>query len=318
MLDMPNWLVAHQIKLSQQIKANRFPHALLIKGIKGSGKKALSQWLIDVLLCQKKKIDDNSNIYSACGTCKSCLLMKSHTFPDHVLVAPEKNSLGVDAVRKATKFFEKTAQIGRVKAVQIHDAQLMTLAAANALLKTLEEPSDQSYIVLESSDADVMLPTIISRCSVIDIRPPTGDKLLNTLSSHEEPDLFANLSHFPELQDPELAQSYRKLSESFVLYLKDTSSYNELIFLLTDHDNGMRWLEKLVVNLYRQCFEWFNSTDVKFEGISNPELLWNIYQCVVVCNKKLLTIAQANHQFMVEKLLSDITALINEDRAKFI
>lgn len=313
---MHSWLTAYQVQLSQQINAKRLPHALLIKGLKGSGKKALSQWLIDVLLCQQKMFDSTPKIYTACGSCKSCLLMKSHTFPDHVLVAPEKNSLGVDAIRKATKFFEKTPQIGHIQAVQIHDAQLMTIAAANALLKTLEEPSNQSYIILLSSDADIMLPTIISRCAVIDIRPPSGENLLQELSSESNSDEFANLSHFPELQDAALAQSYTDLSKAFMIFLQEPSRYRALIPLLTQHEHTMRWLEKLTVTYYRQAFEWGGNTELKPQISLTASLLWEIYQCVVTCNKQLLTIAQANNQFMVEKLLADITSLLIEDLNK--
>ena len=313
---MHTWLQAYQVQLSQQISAERLPHALLIKGIKGAGKKVLSQWLVGVLLCQQKSLDNYHQIYMSCGTCKSCLLMKSHTFPEHVFVAPEKNSLGVDAIRHATKFFEKKPQIGHVKAVEIHDAQLMTIAAANALLKTLEEPSNQSYIVLVSSDADMMLPTIISRCSVIDIRPPSGDALLAQLSSQTLKDDFANLSHLPELHDGEVAKSYDELELLFNVFLQDPSNASPLIVYLSAHEHGLRWLEKLVVTLYRQSFKWVSEPGTSQTAILDTSLLWGIYQCIVVIHKQLHTVMQANRQFMIEKLVADIATLINNDVTK--
>lgn len=305
---MHSWLNTYQVQLSQQITAERLPHALLIKGIKGAGKTALSQWLVSVLLCQQKSFDSTQNRYMPCGTCKSCQLMRSETFPEHIAVAPEKNSLGVDAIRQATKFFEKKPQIGHVKAVEIHDAQWMTIAAANALLKTLEEPSAQSYIILISSDADRMLPTIISRCSVIDIRPPSGETLLAQLSSQALKDDFANLSHLPELTDAETAKSYQELTQIFHDFLKAPSQGSPLMSYLNSHEHGLRWLEKLVVTLYRQSFNWVSESQ---SAQVSSSILWDIYQSIVSSHKQLLTIMQANRQFMIEKLVTDIAELIN-------
>ena len=133
----------------------------MITGIAGAGKLALAQWLRRLINCQQP-VGKNNQILQVCDQCKTCLLMQSNTLPDHLNLQAEKNSLGVDEVRQANGFLQKTAQLGMYKTVLIDHAEMMTPAAANALLKTLEEPTDYSVIVLVTDDIDSLLPTIIS------------------------------------------------------------------------------------------------------------------------------------------------------------
>ena len=176
---MHSWLEQQQLLLSKQISQIKLPHAILINGVDGAGKSELSQWLIKVLSCtQPEKIQ---NILTPCESCKSCLLQRSNTYPDHLLIESGGKSIGVDQVRQASRFFEKTAQIGHCKTSLITAAHNMTISAANALLKTLEEPNPDNYIVLLTSELETLLPTIISRCFIIDIRPPVGEALLAEL-----------------------------------------------------------------------------------------------------------------------------------------
>lgn len=307
---MHDWLIEHQIQLSQQILAKKLPHAILFSGVKGVGKNQISQWLIDVLLCQKSSFDETHRILQACGHCKSCLLMKSGNFPDHVKLSPEKNSLGVDAVRHASQFFEKTPQIGEVKTVMITDAQLLTVAAANALLKTLEEPSSNRYIILSTNDADIMLPTILSRCRLMNIRPPTGRVLLKQFTSVAEQDKdFINLSQLPELENPDLFAQYQTLTASVARFLLNPHDRLDLLQVLINSPHTMRWLEKIVVNLYRSAYNWLNQE--KHQGTPTKEALWDVYQEIVHANKNIISLPQANSQFILEKLLTDIAQIIN-------
>ena len=179
---MKPWLIEPQKLLSRQINNNCLPHAILISGVDGSGKQELAQWLIKVLVCQSPVRQQESQLLHACGQCKTCLLHQSKTYPDHIHVESQTKTIGIDEIRLASRFLEKTAHIGINKTVLIPKAEKMTVAAANALLKTLEEPTDNSVIVLLSCDATSLLPTIISRCRLFNIRPPVGDALLEGLS----------------------------------------------------------------------------------------------------------------------------------------
>ena len=206
--------MSHQQLLTQQYLTNTLPHAILINGAIGSGKLNLAQWLVNVLLCQslQKKIGHQQSTdtllqgeVNACGRCKTCLLANNRNYPDHLTLELTGASIGVDDVRRVNAFLEKTAHIGTFKSVLISDAQSMTLAAANALLKTLEEPSPNSIIILLSHEIELLLPTIISRCRLLTMKGQVGEALVSQFHQqtgcldNNELSAFINLSHLPEL-----------------------------------------------------------------------------------------------------------------------
>ncbi|MBA6350145.1 MULTISPECIES: DNA polymerase III subunit delta' [unclassified Colwellia] len=302
---MHSWLEQQQLLLSKQITQIKLPHAILINGVEGAGKSDLSLWLIQVLSCTKPQ--NSQGIILPCNVCKACLLHKSHTYPDHLLIESGGKSIGVDQVRQASRFFEKTAQIGHCKTTLITAAHHMTISAANALLKTLEEPNANNYIVLLTSEVETLLPTIISRCYVIDIRPPVGEKLLAELKQSGS-DPFVNLSHLKELSDSFVNDQYQHFESCFFTFLQNkTIKRSEILSLLVDNTNSVRWLEKVMVKLMRQQYNW-----LKGDIILNEQVIWSIYQLVLSAIKQLKLLMQANKQFIFEKLLVDITAVIEE------
>ena len=302
---MHSWLEQQQLLLSKQISQIKLPHAILINGVDGACKSELSQWLIKVLSCtQPEKIQ---NILTPCESCKSCLLQRSNTYPDHLLIESGGKSIGVDQVRQASRFFEKTAQIGHCKTSLITAAHNMTISAANALLKTLEEPNPDNYIVLLTSELETLLPTIISRCFIIDIRPPVGEALLAELKQSGS-DPFVNLSQLKELSDSSINEKYQNFESCFCTFLqKKPINRSEVLNLLNDNTDSVRWLEKVMVKLMRQQYNWLEG-----DNLLNEKVIWAIYQLVLSAIKQLKLLMQANKQFIFEKLLVDIAALINE------
>ncbi|MFB0979668.1 MAG: hypothetical protein QMC62_01975 [Alteromonadaceae bacterium] len=302
---MQSWLDQQQLLLSKQITNIKLPHAILINGVEGSGKSELSQWLIKVLSCSKP--ENIQQVLIPCQQCKSCLLHRSNTFPDHLLIESGGKSIGVDQVRQASRFFEKTAQIGLCKSALITSAHNMTVSAANALLKTLEEPNPDNYIVLLTSELETLLPTIISRCFIIDIRPPVGEKLLAELKQTGS-DPFVNLSQLKELSDPSVNERYQNFENCFFTFLqKNPIKRSEILSLLNENTESVRWLEKVMVKLMRQQHNWLEG-----DNVLNEKEIWAIYQLVLSATKKLKILMQANKQFILEKLLVDIAVVINE------
>jgi DNA polymerase-3 subunit delta' len=300
---MHTWLNQHQLLLSQQIIRVKLPHAILINGVAGAGKSQLSNWLIQVLSCEHPV--NRQSILSACMLCKSCLLQQSKTYPDHLLIDNDVKSIGVDQVRQASRFFEKTAQLGHCKTTLINAAHTMTVSAANALLKTLEEPNNNNFIVLQTSEVETLLPTIISRCFVIDIRPPVGDALLAELQQSGQ-DPFVNLSQLSELSNATIHENYQRFSKSFIAFLQGSSAkHSEVLQQLNDNKESVRWLEKVMVALMRQQYKW-----VEGESQLNQEMIWSIYQVIISATKQLKTLTQVNKQFTFEKLLVDISGII--------
>lgn len=155
-----NTLLPWQAPLWQQLAGRKqHAHAYLFHGPQGIGKRILAERLMALLLCQRPDTQ-------ACGQCKACQLLAAGTHPDHYLLEPEEadKPIKVDQVRELVDFVVKTAQLGGRKVVLLEPAEAMNLNAANALLKSLEEPSGDTVLLLVSHQPSRLLPTIRSRC----------------------------------------------------------------------------------------------------------------------------------------------------------
>ncbi|MEK1911009.1 MAG: DNA polymerase III subunit delta' [Pseudomonas chlororaphis] len=150
-----------QDELWQQLAGRaQHAHAYLLHGPAGIGKRALAERLMARLLCQRPAGLD------ACGQCKSCLLLQAGSHPDNYVLEPEEadKAIKVDQVRELVSFVVQTAQLGGRKVVLIEPVESMNINASNALLKSLEEPSGDTVLLLVSHQPSSLLPTIKSRC----------------------------------------------------------------------------------------------------------------------------------------------------------
>lgn len=169
MADIYPW----QQGLWQQLSGReRHAHAYLLHGPAGIGKRVLADNLVHLLLCQKPTDG------KACGRCKACQLLAAGTHPDFFLLEPEEpeKPIRVDQVRELVDFVVQTAQLGGRKVVLLEPAEAMNLNAANALLKSLEEPSGNTVLLLISHQPSRLLPTIKSRCVQQACPQPTGEQ----------------------------------------------------------------------------------------------------------------------------------------------
>ncbi|WP_332017724.1 DNA polymerase III subunit delta' [Alteromonas sp. ASW11-130] len=157
-----------------RLRTNKLHHALLLTGAEGIGKLQLAQQLANVMLC---KSPDNMQ---PCQVCQSCKLFAANTHPDFHLLSSEKQ-IGVDSVREAINKLSRTSQLSGNKVLIIPAADTMTEAAANALLKTLEEPTANTYLVLVTHQLSRILPTILSRCEKHPLPNPTVGQSLGWL-----------------------------------------------------------------------------------------------------------------------------------------
>lgn len=164
----------------QALAQSRVPHALLIAGEAGLGKRPFAQAWAQRLLCQTRLQDDQAVDQIAehsCGHCKSCLLFMAGNHIDFKRVAPEDQSaqIKVDQVRSVNEFVFAKPQIAARRVVIIAPADKLNLAGSNALLKCLEEPADNSFIILVSSQPSYLPATIRSRCQRVVISQPNED-----------------------------------------------------------------------------------------------------------------------------------------------
>jgi DNA polymerase-3 subunit delta' len=162
------------------------PHALLITGIEGVGKLGFARSFAKLLLCQA--VQHDAALDMPCGECQSCQLQRAGTHPDFLAVEPEAEGkvIPVDQVRRVGEFLSFTAQLAGHQVAIIAPADKMNRFAANSLLKTLEEPTSGSYLLLVSSQPSLLLPTIRSRCQDVQVRTPTTEQAIQWLTDYDK------------------------------------------------------------------------------------------------------------------------------------
>ncbi len=168
------WQGESWARLGEQFSQKRLPHALLLGGAAYSGKARFAMALARLLLCHQPR--DGLN----CGECHACELSRAGTHGDLRWVAPEegKQQIKIDYIRDAIAFSGHTAGLGERKVIVITPAEAMNRNSANALLKCLEEPAENTHLMLLSSSPVRLLPTVRSRCQQHTLSQPTPEQSL--------------------------------------------------------------------------------------------------------------------------------------------
>lgn len=182
------WQAKQWGRMLSHVAAKSLPHAFLFSGVEGIGKELFAKQLSSFLLCEASENESNINgIRNSCGICKQCRLFESDTHPDFKFIEPEEGSasIKVDQVRKLVDFFSQSSQQGGRKIAILSPAEGLNNNAANALLKTLEEPSKDSVIILVSHQPGMLLPTVRSRCQVLDFSLPSLTESLAWLNTYK-------------------------------------------------------------------------------------------------------------------------------------
>lgn len=164
-----------QIKMLRHMdERKRMPHAILLSGPSGIGKFMVASVLASALLCQGTKP-------GPCGSCQSCLQVSYGTHPDLLLVGPDGANIKIEQIRNLQHEVAMTPYVSARRVCMIDGAELMTVQAANSLLKVLEEPVGDVVFILVASNKQMLLPTIISRCMNISFQSLIPDILAQAL-----------------------------------------------------------------------------------------------------------------------------------------
>ncbi|MEW6999597.1 hypothetical protein AADZ86_18050 [Colwelliaceae bacterium BS250] len=303
------WLKRNELDLQNKINQGLLPHALLLIGSNCAGQDELGVWLAHKLICQ------NSAQGAACGQCKGCHLLKAHSHPDLQVINNGEKTIGVDIVRLAGGFLQKTAHLGDVKVVLVNACENMTEAAANALLKTLEEPTDNSFLILTCNDVDLLLPTIVSRCSQIKVQPPIGNELAELIDDKQLMTEFSNINQFAELTDPQVQQSYIEFNQTLLNWLQTFNESESLNKAFANNSHCLRWLSDCLHQLLRMQSGWREALSehavVAVDNKFTNEQLWACLTLVNNANRQIKLLTQANKNFTIEALLVDIEQVLN-------
>lgn len=174
------WQRQQMDRLAEQHRQGRLPHALLLAGPEGIGKTWFAAAVSAGLLCSEARQ------MQPCGRCDACQQAMAGSHGDQrwveVLADKDKKAIGIDQVRDAITFVQKTAGYGQRKVLVVNPAEKMTVAAANALLKTLEEPSADTLLILVSHQPWLLPITVRSRCQQWAMPSPEDDQLRRWLT----------------------------------------------------------------------------------------------------------------------------------------
>ena len=196
----------HQEEFARLIAArDRLAHAVLVQGPRGIGKVDFARALSQALLCEAPAAGRG-----ACGSCAACAWFESGAHPDYRQVEPavseregddgektekKATTISVDQIRALGDFVNVSSHRGGPKVIVIQPAEALNVNAANALLKSLEEPPPRTHFLLVSHRPHLLLPTIKSRCRQLPLQPPDRASAAAWLASHGLRDADLALAH---------------------------------------------------------------------------------------------------------------------------
>lgn len=293
------WLQPTYAQLAKRKLTNKLHHALLLQGPRGIGKADFVKQFSGFLLCAKSEFEQ------VCGQCQSCLLQKAGNHPDFHEVQSERQ-IGVDQIREAIKKLSGSAQLSGAKVLIIYGADTMTESSANALLKTLEEPTANTYLLLVTDKSERLLPTIISRC----------ERIVATVPSYEQTMAWL-ITQWHEPVDEEFVQLYAHSPLTLLNELQQEQRLSYAAF-----KQGLQALMAQQVNPSKLAADWQEQVEKMLSWLQfwlhqrvkenlplSPEL-WHLHQEAIKAIKRVRN-PGVNKVLVLNQLLSDICLLKN-------
>ena len=266
--------------LEKIVKSNNVLHSYLFLGTEGIGKKEIAKEFAKKILCDTK--DDDC-------TCKSCVCFDSNNHPDLYIIDYENQSIKIEEIRKLTEKVIEKPIISNKKVYIINNAETMTKEAQNCLLKTLEEPPEFVTIILISSNENLILNTIKSRCMSIKFNNIDKELLKKYINDNLEnknfPDnlleyINGSIGKAIKLQDTidkyiEIDNFLKKITS---LDIVDFLYYGKVVY---DKENIQDILNYIIVCLYSNskdnvkymyCIDHINKCSVRLKSNSNFDM----------------------------------------------
>lgn len=189
---MFSWQQKNWSTLTDSLKNQRLGHGLLFHGAAGIGKNTFALEFAHWLMCEQPLTD------SACGQCKSCNLNNAHSNPDLLMIEPEEEgkAIKVDQIRDLIQKVSLTSHSQNYRVIIISPADALNINASNSLLKTLEEPPNNTILILVSDAPSKLMATIRSRTQMVRFDLPSEQESLEWLQQQniEQPELVLKLN----------------------------------------------------------------------------------------------------------------------------
>jgi len=314
------WLRPHFEQLVNSYQSGRGHHALLIQSLPGMGDEALIYAITRFLMCQQPQG------YKSCGQCRSCQLMQAETHPDYYALEPEKGkaTLGIDAVRAISEKLYERARLGGAKVVWLKDAAQLTEAAANALLKTLEEPPENTWFLMACREPGRLLATLRSRCRLHHLSVPQESWAISWLAREVTTSQEAALSALrlsggaPAAALALLQPNVQTQREQLCQALGGVADSGDWLSLLPalNHDQApdrLHWLAALLLDALKiqqgatlisnvDAWSLVNSLAQRLPGVALRAILHDVCQC----REQLLSVTGLNRELVLTDLLLTI------------
>jgi len=178
----PSWMGAEMASLASAYKSDHLSHGLLIHEAPGAGGDWLAKWIASLVPCR--------NVAEApCGHCPGCHRVATAQHPDLLVLQPveESKQIRIEQIRELSEELSLTAHQGTYKVAVITPADTLNRFAANALLKTLEEPPARTLLMLVVTQPSRLPATILSRCQKVRIRAPARKEAVSWLQASRGP-----------------------------------------------------------------------------------------------------------------------------------
>ncbi|MFW0862416.1 MAG: ATP-binding protein [Candidatus Komeilibacteria bacterium] len=249
--------------LSVSLKAHKFAHAYLLAGPKSLGKKTVANKFIQTLLCEQYIENGEESI--PCGNCQSCKHLIKGMHPDYyrLELQEDKKNISIEQVRDWQRQLQHKSFLTKYKVGVIVGAEHLSIEAANALLKTIEEPTGNTIIILITDDINLLLPTIVSRSQVLKFSLVSDETIYDYLQK-ASPD-HRNIKNIAKLSfglpgkainylnnDSLLEETQNTVKEILDLMIKpahDKLAYLQNIFQKKDFVASQRIADKIMDNI---------------------------------------------------------------------
>ncbi|MCG8429339.1 MAG: DNA polymerase III subunit delta', partial [Chromatiales bacterium] len=267
------WQQEQWQRIQQSRAASRLPHALLLTGPAGVGKSIFAVMLANSLLCLAPTSEG-----TACGCCQNCQLLHAGSHPDFIRIEPEEpgKAIRIDTIREFTAKEALTSQSGGYKVIIIEPADAMNIAASNSLLKTLEEPTARTLMILISSHPVRLPATIRSRCQSVHFPTPEraiAKAWLDEQLPQTDTDQLLNFSAGSPLQALALSQG-----DSLALRGKILEEFSHVLSRKADPVAvAANWASEALEQLIPWLSGWLMDM-VRLKMVPNTQMLTNIDQ----------------------------------------